>query len=97
MHGDDLGKERSSWHPSHCSSNNGGRIRGKMASEADVGRVQARLWVRCVELRMEGQCIRLAAARGAAALTCDVVAVDNLSQIGHIHHKWILGVQVWAT
>ena len=48
--------------------------RFEMGSEADVGRVPARLWVGCVELRIEGRRIRVG---GAAALVCDVVAVDN--------------------
>ena len=37
-----------------------------------MGRVPAQLWVKCVELRMEGRRIRV----GAAAPTFDVVAVD---------------------
>ena len=43
-----------------------------------MGRVPARLWVGRVELRMEGRRIRVG---GAAALTCDVVAVDNAQEL----------------
>ena len=43
-----------------------------------MGRVPARLWVGRVELRMEGRRIRVG---GAAALTCDVVAVDNPQEL----------------
>ena len=39
---------------------------GKMGSDADVGRVLVQLWVRRVELRMEGRRILVG---GAAALT----------------------------
>jgi hypothetical protein len=51
---------------------------GKLGSEADVGRVPARLCVGRVELRMEGRRIRVG---GAAATICDVVAVDIAQEL----------------
>ena len=51
----------------------------KRGSEADVGRVPARLWVGRVELRIEGRRIRVG---GVVVLTCDVLAVDDEDSVG---------------